>query len=112
MPAALTHLTLEHEEGLWHHEMGDELHTSDNAQDYIEAFVQQRHSLKFLRLNDDLYDAMEEGILDFRDFPELERLQCPEPCVEVDVESGAAESDEQPDVQVLVGEHTKVCRPF
>lgn len=73
MPKALKSLRLEHDEGYWHHEMGDDSSKSRDAEDYMVAFRQQQHSLKNLMVQD-LYDELETGTLDFRGFEKLQSL--------------------------------------
>ena len=71
-PKALKHLTLGHDQMLWHHEMGDQPTTSDRAEDYMTAFNHQKHSLQYLYLGHELCPEIQEGEFDFSAFPKLE----------------------------------------
>lgn len=74
-PKALTHLTLEHEQAFWHHEMGEQPSSSELAEDWMPAFRQQEHSLQFLHMNDGWCDGVSEGTLDFRGFLALRKVE-------------------------------------
>lgn len=77
-PKALTHLTLAHKEGLWHHEMGYQPSTSKRAQDYMDAFELHKNSLQYLCMNDEMCDEIREPdsmAFDFADFAELKGIQ-------------------------------------
>ena len=88
-PKALTHLALAHDCSLWHHEMGMQPSTSSKAQEYVDAFAQQRHSLTVLRFNEEMCDEIYDGTFDLRDFPALRKMECsPNPMVPVLVVPG------------------------
>jgi hypothetical protein len=78
MPKALTHLSLEHYQSFWHHEMGNQPETSHRVQDYMNAFKLHQHSLQSLFMNGDMCSEIEDGIkereFDFSSFPELSEI--------------------------------------